>query len=938
MTWTIITSNTTLTANQKYLVDSSSGQLTLTFPISSQLGDEIIVADGNDFSQNPVTLQASSGFSNDDTSFILNGTGTQFQFIYDDSIWRIFNVSREGVKISELSEVAGSQISSDDLLLYINKNSGAFETNSITYGDLKNSINESTFTSVGQIVTALNTYTNADTVPRLNVTRFDGQAPAFYRNYNNLTNRPTIPTLVGQLTNDVGYISNLSAFTSDQLTQGNINLYLTQQNFDVFFGPAFAAAFRAVSSDIEENQVIDSKDNITASPSITNGATNVLNLTGGDAQVNASILEPGQAIRIFGATINLDIFAPPSKPGATKNGFGSSGGDTVRYRVAQFEFTSGKISAQSEPSDPVENVVFEGFNLDNNVSLSLSRISGSYGLLIYRQRNSGPYILIDILGQKQLGNTATSAIQYIDYGSFNTTIWSKKDLVFGNYTSNTNLIHFPIESPSLFRRGWIDAVVSSVDLETNQVTLNDSFYFNTNVIICQNDTQKIQSAINNRKNIGIKSLTLNDRRYFVSQLDIPTQFSFSGKGKSSVIKKLPWSSESDNRVFRTSDESLSNITLSNFTIDGNLQNQWLKNDITDEFANYAIDMKTNSDTLTLEKIRVKDVVGGGLAAKSPNSLSINLSRFENSGMSDLYEYSPLIADDGQDVIVTNNVFKNFTYAIDLSVTDNGVFSGNAVQNIGTGVLTFGSTFFISSQNILRGPAGEYIPGPDVLNSVFDAVNINLSPSTTFNSDVYKYQENGRNFDLTANEAFLTFRVDKLRKVNNVEELYGEVLTGANNDIIPIQRVEDVNIDATEGEFKFTISSATVNELLTTYSYSTLKAIDTNHVGLVYKSLLTEYVESGNIFGQEILSPNTQYRVTVKDFSNIFLGANVKFRNHGGTPDLNNRIGTIINISIPSATPPERIITIEYDEPITVAGEGGKITVENTFILAKGRIL
>ena len=56
------------------------------------------------------------------------------------------------------------------------------------------------------------------------------------------------------------------------------------------------------------------------------------------------------------------------------------------------------------------------------------------------------------------------------------------------------------------------------------------------------------------------------------------------------------------------------------------------------------------------------------------------------------------------------------------------------------------------------------------------------------------------------------------------------------------------------------------------------------------------------------------------------------------------VGTITSINTPNAFPAEANLTITYDEPITVAGgilgavNQNQITVENTFILVKGRVL
>jgi len=939
MSWILISASSTLQRNNKYLVDSSAESFTLNFPAFATTGDEIIVADGFDFSLRPITLFSGNfNFSTGTNEFTLDGKGIQFQFIFDGNQWIVYNLSRTGTKISELIPIPQQDISDNDLLLIVNEDSGIFETKSITYSDLKTNVTNETFTSVEEIITAINL---SSSEIELDVNNFGGNEPSFYLNYENLTNIPAIPTAVSQLVNDSNFITNLSGFTTDDLQQGQVNNYLTEQSFSSLFNVSFQESFRLFSGDFSETTVFDSRDNILGEPTTIQSATNIINVI---ISSDMQFFEVGQNLRIFGGNedteniVTVPTIVAVDGQGSFENPQAQNG-QTISYRLAQFDFNSGKISAASAPSTTLTDINPELFNQINNIKITFNRSNTNFGVLVYKTVDGGStYNLIDILGQKQLGSI-TSNIIYIDYGNFNFTPWSRKSPNNSFYNSSTGLVHFPINPPNSPRRGWVDATIQEIDTQANQIILTNSYNFNLSVTIAQNDTQRIQSAINQRVGSGINSLTLNDRQYIVSSLSIPTQFSLFGKGRSSLIKKLPWSTESDNRIIRMGSVVASNIVLSNFDIDGNMQNQWLKQDSFDEFANFAVDMKQNNETFNVDKIRIRNVIGGGIAAQRPKSFLMNLSRIEDSGMSDFFEYSPLVADDGSDVIVTNNVFKNFTSAIDLSVTDNGVFSSNAVQNVGTGVITFASTFFISSPNVLRGPAGEFIPGPDILNSVFDAVNIPLEPGTTFTSDVYKYQENGINFDLTANRAELNFRVDKLRKVQNVEELYGEVLIDSNS---PIQRVFDTALDASNGEFKFNISAANVDELLTTFSFSTLKASEPNHIGLVYNAALTEYVPSGNIITtQPGIINGDEYELIIQNFSNISLGSRVRLLLHGGDPNFDNLVGTVININETSIgnNPPEIGVTIKYaNENLITPDSGGQITVENTFILAKGRIL
>ena len=931
--WVLINTNTNISNGSKFLVDTRLGPITLQFPIAPFLGDEIYIADAADWATNNLTLVSENyNFSNNETSVVLKNKLSQYQFIFDGNEWIIYNVSLSTSKISDLPSVSTTFVSNDDLLLYIDRDNGVFESKAITYGNLKSKITENSYTTVQQIITDLNSYSGT---PVLNPKLLNGENSAYYLNYNNLTNKPNLTTLVNQVIGNSGFIRDLSTFTTDNLEEGLTNKYLSQANFTTLFDTAFANAFRSYSGDFSETTVVDSLDNVLCTPVTTQvgQATNVLQVP----LAYMDFFKPGQNIRIYGGTDTLETITTPLLNSITKNGFAGlfAGSDTLEYKMAQFDLFTGKISSSISTSTPqiASDINFDLFNQSNNIQLSYTRTSTNFGILIYRRKNLSNYELIDILGQKELGNSLTNII-YRDYGTFNYTTWSKRNVNTGVYDSGTGTIHFPLIAPGAPQKGWVDAFITAVDTDANTLILNSQYYLNESVIVSHNDTQRIQEAINQRVNAGVNSLTLNDKQYIISKLNIPTQFALYGKGRDTILKKLPWSTETTSSMISMSSTVAKNVNLSNFNINGNMQNQWLKEDTFDPALNYAINIRELSETLTIDRVHIANVIGGGIYAQKPTRLLINLSRVEDSGMNDFYEYSPLIADDGTDVIVTNNTFKNFTDAIDLSVTLNGVCSSNVVENVGSGILVFGSRFFISSQNLIKGPAGEYVPGPDILNSQYDSINIMLEPGIGYTSDPYRYQENGNNFDLTANQAILSFSIDKLRKVNNAEELYGQVLIDNNN---PIQQEFGVPLDLTQGLFKFSISQSNVEALLSTYSYSTLNAIDTNHVGLVYRALLTEYVKDGLILANPTIGTNgTDYTITVENYLHLAKDKKVRTFDHGGDPDLNFLVGTIINIDIISTGVAD--VTIRYDQTINTPGNGGFLTVENTFVLAKGRIL
>lgn len=953
MTWIPIAETITASPNQKYLIDTTLGEFSIVLPEFPDIGNFVILADGGDVSLNKLSVISRQEFPFDTGGifFIMDVKKSQFEFIFNGFKWVVYNQSRQGTKVSQLPEQPISQISNDDLIPFVNKVGNTYETTAIQFVNLKQRITEDVITSAEDIIDAINGSASNIT---LNVRTFDGRTSDYYLNYNNLLNTPVIPVSLSQLDNDTRFISNLSSFTSDNLTQGLTNKYLTEPNFNALFDPAFASAYRAFSGDLPEQSIRNSVDNIPASPLTISTSTNFINITN-PADINLFFV--GKTIRIYGGSINpvLDVPVPPMGA-ATKRGFADVvGGNTVRYKIIQFNFLSGEYSPSSNESNPITGIDFQLFNDVNNVSIRFSRTNVEYGILIYRAVGGASFILIDVLGQRQLGSSVQN-IEYVDYGNFNFVPWSRKNINGGNvYDVNTGVIHFPtsiatIGAPS---RGWVNATIASVDIPARRIRIDANLYLNAAIVISEDDTPQVQNAINERKNLGVNSLTLNDRRYIVSRLDVPNNFSLFGRGQATALKKIPWDFSTNNKIITPSASISTNIVLSNFTIDGNMQNQWLKSETGDPYTNYAVDLKDEGLGNTIDRIRITNIVGGGLAASKANKLLVDRSRIEDSGMADFFEYSPLIVDDALEVVMTNNIFKNFTAAIDISLADNGVFTSNIVSNVGSGVITYGSKFLISAPNIIRGPAGEYIPGPDVINSVYDSVNIKLNPGTDFTSDSHRYQENGRNFDISADPRFthqstLNFRMDKLRLVNNVEELYGEVLMGVAPALRqPIQRDIDVTLDPTQGVFRWGISLEDVNTITSDFSITSLRVAEPNHIGLVYSAELTEYVPSGRIIGaaipDPIVNPNL-YRVTLVNFKNMRVGRRVRMFKHGGTPNLNSIVGTVTEINTPVSNPPEIEVFILYDEPLSVAGgtlgdaDENQITAENTFTLVKGRVL
>ena len=771
----------------------------------------------------------------------------------------------------------------------------------------------------------------------------------------------------------------------------------------------------------------------------------------------------GQKVRIYGARFNSGIYetlvAPndpvnntPTTSAVFSNTPSNFAGHQFEYFVRQFDFASGKISNSSAVL-AYTNVNLANFNITNKIAFRLSRSSTSLGLLVYRKIsgpavNSSTYNLIYVLGPKDL--SGTTDIDFVDFYDYDYVPWSKKN-ARNEFTSSSGLIHFPLSSnvpPTGVQNtkfGWVDTEIKFVDTTLRRLTFTTVCRFEPTCVVSHDDTLLVQNAIDERNTLGFKSLVLPTKVYFVKGLVVPDNFSIVGTGSKTTLRKLSWSSSyvtTGNKIIKST-TNVNDFSLSNINIDGNMQNQYLNSEVTDSKANYIIDVQGN--TFRYENIKVSNVIGGGIDASQSSSISVVSSFIVDSNLNDRGQYSPtdntntgayspLDISSSSDVVLTSNIFRNFSGAIEASALTTGSIVGNIIKNCGSGLYIFGSTNLISSPNILMGPANEFLPGPDILNSEYDSINIKLEPGTDFSSANLVYQENGNVVDLSLNGPNRTtvyYRVDRLQKVGgDLESLYGnEILVAGNRPLQP-SSVDDPSL----GQFKFAINATSVDILLNNYNYTTLKAQNQYHVGIVYRAIAQSYIPSANVVagsatinnvsrsisantfgvnsttdtiklnnvvtiaplqrwfepGQEVwynlpstntaiggLTANTNYfvsfanntdialsltfngpninltetrttataevhslnkrlyEVTLENAQSIAVGGTVKFSDHQGNPNFDEREGVIESYNTQSK---RCVIAYAPDINITSAGSGGIIGLEKSYVLAKGRIL
>lgn len=665
----------------------------------------------------------------------------------------------------------------------------------------------------GTIVTKINalnpTVGNNLYASRLFVSNSLGYKPAsYFLEWNNISGKPSIPTDLTDLENSGNFVSYDTTtgsgrmrvsgvgatnqnMTSDYIEEGTENLFYTNTRVDDRVELNFGALFNVYSSTFDGGNVTESLQDIPGTfRNVDENQSNTVRVSDSSVADNFSV---GQTLRIYGAsrTAEDEITTTPTLAAPAVTGFTENvAGTEFSYKAAKFNLATGEVSEVTAAR--TVNVynggsdVLSAFNSTHFIRLTFGGYSASQGIVLYRRVGGvGDYKLIAVLGPKDL-----QTAPYKDYYTFDYTSWSGKSETDNSYTSIT---HFPLTANSTRLRGWADVTITSINKQNGffDLSFGSTFvYVNSSptVQIAHNDTTKINEAILTKSAQGRKSITLNAKTYNAAHIDLPDNFGILGTANITKVKKLPWSGYKGNTpnnnlitsVATTAPESISFVGID---FDGNVGSQYLLIDDANDAINYLMDFKTASKSILFETCRIRNVIGGGVYASSPTEFKMATSEITNSGVTDRHTFSPMIIDNGTTSIITGNRFENFSDAINASVSNEAIFTNNLVKACGSGLFVYGSTFMLSSPNVLIGAANEFLSSPDILNSQFDSINIfrdELPISGPYSSDQFTYQENGEAYDLSYSSTnippVIRYRANLVKKLSSgQEELYGNTV-------------------------------------------------------------------------------------------------------------------------------------------------------------------
>ena len=701
------------------------------------------------------------------------------------------------------------------------------------------------------------------------------------------------------------------------------------------------------------------------------------------AGISTTTFSVGQKVKIFGAGLKSApvTVASPGSATITKQGTAS---DTKKYRywVAQFNLRTGDVSAPTAAdgggnfTNGLSNGNLDDFNdLDHNV-INVAKTSSDFGILIYRQVSTiSPAVaadinkakLIAILGPKETG-TAGSLFNYEDFGVYDQTAWNK------NTTSNeydSDQIHFPLTAPNGKRRGWnIDEIVSvgtSSIVVNTEYEFNDAVGFSSNRVlkVVHDNTYAFKVAIDDIVAKGGSYLELPSGTFLTEKIDVPTNFTITGVGKNSILKQQFFANDAtDGAGNSLSNDSIfvgigttnaTDITLSDFTIDGNSANQYRFEDAIDSAlieTDCMVDMSGVTNGL-FKSIELRNSIMNGMSVKSGSRISIENSTFVDGSITDRFQYKPLRASGTSSLRINDCLFENYPGAVDVSSSTVVATGGNIIRNCGRGLLTFATGKITTTDNIILGPADEFIPTPDIYDSDFNGVNITVQTGMTFEGPVLQYIEDGSPKDISANQVSITAGIGTI--VGAASTLIPERMGTKFMDFDPITESENAEFSRENGYIQLKLNTSKTTQLadLTTFGFNNNDQLAYTIVGVEYPDVTLGlstsmgikegvWFKNGSAF---IGAGATEYRVTLKDnnqFVGITTGDIVKLIDHSVSPSLSAKELTVQQKEIVGGDRKVRLVGFTTTSGANGGenadgSQNGYISIRKQFVIAKGRV-
>lgn len=590
-------------------------------------------------------------------------------------------------------------------------------------------------------------------------------------------------------------------------------------------------------------------------------------------------------VKIFGASLTTQANLPSPPTIGSQNIIASfesalfNDGETPHsfyaYALAHYRLDNGDISEFVVYPNVVENLASGEMNEANYNVLNLTRVLGR-GMLVYRAEFTGadaelsatnaitninsdqsPFKLIGVLGPKEF-TSDTLNTNWQDYGQYDVTAWTNRNAK-GEYANTT--VHMPINPPTEVKRGWATGSIRNINGGEGSFWINIPGLqgdVNNDIFVVHDDTVAIQTAIDAAASSGKNFLIMPGGTYLVNRILLPNGFTLRGLADATVFKKQYWNTTYFNTanqaglrntmfVSKTYNFSnppatwkLSDFTLGDMTLDGNATGQILY-----DFSSLGLETNNaliglpNSQFVKLQNIKIRNSSGPALFAEGSINFAVENCNFINGAETERYGTDCILMSDCENTKINASVFQNYPGELDFTTGKVLAISGCVVRNCGSGIKVYGSVNTSVLNNLILGPADEYIAVPDMYDSDYDGVNISVKYGVDNETPVYQYVESGVGKDLSG--VVLRFMVYEATVDGGTETVNfsSPITTGGGNDIFTYVNPVDGNLNPVDnitlGQVRFRLPAAN----------STLISAATTNTYNVYQITGIEYKNIGN---------------------------------------------------------------------------------------------
>ena len=392
------------------------------------------------------------------------------------------------------------------------------------------------------------------------------------------------------------------------------------------------------------------------------------------------------------------------------------------------------------------------------------------------------------------------------------------------------------------------------------------------------------------------------------------------------------------------DVNTKDITVSDITLDGNSGNSIRFLNETDNYL--AVFTGTNSTLF--KSMEIRNSPAHGLTIEDSRRVSIENCTFVDGSLTDRYPFEPLGAQESEVLRVNDSLFENYPGPVDLSVTSVVSTGGNIIRNCGTGLRTYATGKITTTNNILLGPADEFLPSPDIYDSDFNSINVTIDTQADFEGPVMQYIEDGLPKDISSTKVEIVSA-----GIGSIVGLYSTTVTETLGTRFADFTIKQFDANSTfsreQGYIQLTmplaVTSTLPTGLTTAYGYDIIAA-EFNALPAGF----TTYIGISTGAWNPLSGIATEYTVTLSepdDFVGFATGDIVKLNNHGVSPSLGGKTLTVAEkIDGGAVTKQLKLTGISTD---TSGGEGvngapppgatvnGYISIRKQFVIAKGRV-